>query len=219
MLARHVHAALKGDAEKLWAVKRSLAMQLAATSLLCHAFTVTERQPARFVFSPTTGRFLATEFRPGYTSHGHLEASEEVPFRLTRNIYTLLSPLLVDGAFASAMAATALALSEKAPVLKPYLVLLLRDDLVCWHAGKGQPKSDAEQQAFERQLADRVAKNATRVLDRVHTAAPRVSPPNSTTGHVPRHEHRVDHIVHRLIEAAAHPERLCHMNPTWMPWL
>ncbi len=32
-------------------------------------------------------------------------------------------------------------------------------------------------------------------------------------------EHRVDYIVHRLIEAAAQPERLCQMHPTWMPWL
>ncbi len=36
------------------------------------------------------------------------------------------------------MASTALAISEKAAVLKPYLSLILRDDLLAWQSAKGQ---------------------------------------------------------------------------------
>ena len=32
-------------------------------------------------------------------------------------------------------------------------------------------------------------------------------------------EHKIDHKVYRLLEAAAQPEGLCQMKPTWMPWL
>lgn len=212
LLARHVNTSLRGDAEALWGFKRKLAMQLAALSLLCHAFGISERQPHRFILCEKTARLVASDLRPGYTSHGQLEATEEVPFRLTRNITTLLSPLLVDGVFASSMAATALALSNKQHMLKPYLVLLLRDDLQSWHAAKAPPRPDIEQRQHERQLQDRVNKNASRALERIEKAAPRLT---SST----RHEQRVDYVVHRLIEAAAQPERLCLMSPIWMPWL
>jgi len=32
-------------------------------------------------------------------------------------------------------------------------------------------------------------------------------------------EHKIDHRVYRLLEAAARPENLCQMKPTWMSWL
>jgi phosphatidylinositol kinase/protein kinase (PI-3 family) len=60
-----------------------------------------------------------------------------------------------------------------------------------------------------------VAKNVKHVLERASTAAPRLA----HDGGRAQREQRIDHIVHRLIEAAAQPERLCQMNPTWMPWL
>ncbi len=66
----------------------------------------------------------------------------------------------------------------------------------------------------EAQLADRTARNLKLVLERAASAAPRASAGDRIV-----REHRVDHIVHRLIEAAAQPERLCQMSPTWMPWL
>jgi hypothetical protein len=76
LLGKHVHAALGADAEALWSLKRALAMQLAAVSLLGHLFTVGERTPERFVFSKRNGRLLASEFRPVYRPEGQLEPSE-----------------------------------------------------------------------------------------------------------------------------------------------
>ena len=66
LLSRHVHNALQADAEALWALKRSLALQLAATSLLGHLLNVGERTPSRFALAKRNGRFLATDFRPVY---------------------------------------------------------------------------------------------------------------------------------------------------------
>ena len=120
LLARHAHVALRGSSEALWAAKRSAASQLAASAILGHALTVGDRSPARFalhLFSSggSAPRFTALDFRPVYQPEGQLEPLEDVPFRLTRNVMTFLSPLLVDGVFASTMAATALAVKNNAP--------------------------------------------------------------------------------------------------------
>jgi phosphatidylinositol kinase/protein kinase (PI-3 family) len=162
---------------------------------------------------------------------------QEVPFRLTRNVMTFLSPLLVDGVLASGMASAGLALSDQASNLKPFLELLLHDDVVAWQqtsssATGASAASDASGE--EDPMKGRSSHNAQVVLDRLEAVAPRAhySPTsitpmpttavgassNPTGGRVQR-DQRVDHQVHRLIEAAAQPERLCQMNPTWMPWL
>ena len=88
------------------------------------------------------------------------------------------------------------------------------------HTHQVAPKSDAEFRQTELQLKERVTKNVDRVMDRVNAAAPRVvASSTGDAGGAPRYEHRVDQIVHRLIEAAAQPERLCHMTPIYMAWL
>ena len=76
LLSRHVHESLSGDSEGLWALKRSMATQLAAWSMLGHAFTIGHRTPDRFVFSKRSGRFISTDFRPVYRPEGLLEPSE-----------------------------------------------------------------------------------------------------------------------------------------------
>jgi hypothetical protein len=48
------------------------------------------------------------------------------------------------------MATTASALSDQAQSLRPYLKLVLRDDLVAWHANTNGPfRSDLEQRQTE----------------------------------------------------------------------
>lgn len=148
-----------------------------------------------------------------------------VPFRLTRNLTTLLSPLLVDGVFASSMGVTALALDTNRDKLSSYLTVILRDDLFSAgvqnsvsspHANMRKGKTDSEQRTMEIAQESTVARNVKTVCELLHNAAPRALMDNS--GERVLRDHRVDHIVHRLIEAAAQPERLCMMSPSLMPW-
>jgi len=170
---------------------------------------------------------------------------QEVPFRLTRNVMTFLSPLLVDGVLASGMASAGLALSDQASNLMPFLELMLHDDMVAWQQHQNSSSAAASSSTADASCASgegdgaikgRAAHNAQVVLNRLEAVAPRAqySPLTSTTtaavpaaagasrnlagGRVQRDE-RVDHQVYRLIEAAAQPERLCQMSPNWMPWL
>ncbi|CAN0074916.1 unnamed protein product, partial [Sphacelaria rigidula] len=95
ILTRYVHGVVK-DSEAAWAFRRHFAAQAGISSLLCHVFTCGERFPHRIIFDRRTARVVSWEFRPGYTQAGLLDQTEDVPFRLTRNMSTLLSPILVE---------------------------------------------------------------------------------------------------------------------------
>eukprot|EP00615_Pteridomonas_danica_P006202 CAMPEP_0114352786 /NCGR_PEP_ID=MMETSP0101-20121206/18188_1 /TAXON_ID=38822 ORGANISM="Pteridomonas danica, Strain PT" /NCGR_SAMPLE_ID=MMETSP0101 /ASSEMBLY_ACC=CAM_ASM_000211 /LENGTH=726 /DNA_ID=CAMNT_0001493323 /DNA_START=2470 /DNA_END=4650 /DNA_ORIENTATION=- len=223
ILANYIHSTLNADAEALWCLKRSIATRIATTSLLEHSFMIRQRSPQNVSFHRKTGAIISGNFRPSYNSFGALVVGfEEVPFRLTRNLTTLLSPLLVDGVFACSMGVTALALdTHRDTKLLSYLSLILRDDLVAAtmisnSTNNMKRKSDLEQRDIEKAQEPMINRNVNTVTDLLHTAAPRALMDQS--GERVLREHRVDHIVHRLIEAAAQPERLCMMNPSLMPW-
>ena len=69
IMLRHMSSAL-GDPESLFQFRRSFSDQLAANSLLQHAFSVAERTPARLVFSQCNGRVQSPDFRVTYSSQG-----------------------------------------------------------------------------------------------------------------------------------------------------
>jgi hypothetical protein len=66
VLSRWAHAKLRGDPDALWALKKTLAVQLACASLLGHAMSVGQRQPHTFGVSMSSGRFVARNFHPCY---------------------------------------------------------------------------------------------------------------------------------------------------------
>ena len=68
---------------------------------------MSERNPHRLLFDQSSAQVLSTELYPSYTSTGALKCAEAVPFRLTRNLHTLVEPFRLDGVFASAMASMA----------------------------------------------------------------------------------------------------------------
>jgi len=54
----------------------------------------------------------------------------EVPLRFTGNLQSIIPPFLSDGVLAPSMGASALALHSRMDLLRPYLYLLFRDDLL-----------------------------------------------------------------------------------------
>lgn len=102
-----------------------------------------------------------------------IESQEQVPFRLTRNLTTFMTPFLVDGIFSSAVtAANSCLLGNQAgishiDVMKNYLSLFIRDDLVAYNATKSPITSDDQQKQLERQLKDKVAANVSNILKRI----------------------------------------------------
>ncbi|CAM9397833.1 unnamed protein product, partial [Phaeothamnion confervicola] len=147
VLLRFVTASVR-DPEAAYALKRCLAGQLGVWCLISHAFVMNDRTPHRLVFDAGTGRVLYQDFQPGWhASDGSLLAhTEDVPFRLTRNLTTLLSPLLVEAVTAPAMVAAAQALFQQRDFFRPYLALYLRDAMLAWYSrrpGAGGPGSSS----------------------------------------------------------------------------
>ncbi len=207
---------LMDDAEAIWAFKRTFAQQLGVSSLLCYALAGVERFPHRIMFDCKTAHVISYELCPGYTAQGYMEPTEAVPFRLTRNLTKLLAPFHVDGVMVPAIVSLAQSLMDKVEVFRPYLSLVLRDDLLSYYSSKNKsgPPSELEQRTLEKQLSDRISKNVTNLLRRIESVTPKLDDRNSSGQLIP-----CDSKVYALIDAASCEGNLVRMTPTWHPWL
>ncbi len=204
------------DTEAIWAFKRTFAQQLGVSSLLCYALAGVERFPHRIVFDCKTAHIISYELCPGYTTQGYMEPTEAVPFRLTRNLTKFLAPFHVDGVMVPAIVSLAQALMDKVEVFRPYLSLVLRDDLLSYYSSKHKsgPPSELEQRNLEKQLSDRMSKNVNNLLRRIESVTPKLDDRNSNGQRIP-----CDSKVYTLIDAASYEGNLVRMTPTWHPWL
>jgi hypothetical protein len=205
-----------GDSESVFHYRRSFAGQLAISSMLQHAFCVAERTPSRVVFNERTGQVFAPDFRFSYNNQGFLD-EQRVPFRLTRNLRTLIGPIFEAGRFVPAMATFAAAVKNHLEDIDPILKLLMRDDIIAWYTSKSMAKSDSKTQELEKQLHDRVLKNVSQVQIRMVECSHRRPPKDLTPENLPTDP--VDKKVRSLLEEATNQEKLCQMLPNYQSWL
>lgn len=152
------------------------AQQLAVSNCLAHVLSVSDRTPQRVLFSQKSGDLVNAEFRPSYSSVGLLVSPDAVPFRLSRNMQALLTPLGVRGPFAASMTELARCLAKREEWVQRYLTLLLRDDLLSWHSSRSPTRPESEQTRLESSLRDRVFANVLTVLRRLRRIAPNEAP-------------------------------------------
>ena len=207
MLREHVYAVLGGP-EQTFAFRKLFSQQWAFNCLLQHAFTVSERTPARVSFIESTGSVLSPEFRVSYSNQGFID-STVVPFRLTVNLSTLIGFPLLDGRFALSMSTLSGVVRNFKMDLVPILKLLMRDDLLAFYT-RSMPKSDAKTQEMEKQLKDRFAKNTALILAKLSECAVKIETDSATP---------VDARVSELIDMARNPENLCKMPGNYQAWL
>jgi phosphatidylinositol kinase/protein kinase (PI-3 family) len=130
----------------------------------------------------------------------------------------MIGQLLLEGRFIPSMGTVASALEDANDDLDPALRLLLRDDIVAWYTSKSMAKSDAKMQELEKQLLDRVIRNAISVQSRIAECAPRV--PKTEDGKSERlRKEPVDLKVRELVKEATDPRRLCMMPSNYQAWL
>ena len=166
-----------------------------------------------------------------YNESGLTENNEPVPFRLTRNLTTALSPTLIDGLFSSVVMAANSCLLTNQEILKNYLSLFIRDDLLSWNSTKHPIDSDVTQRALEQAARERVAANTSMVLKRIHmlmptpnhtpSAAERAAHAAASGGHMtnnpPIQPQPLNHKIHLLIKVATSKQKLSTMGAqcTW----
>lgn len=201
-----------GTAELVYQFKRTFCQQWAANCLLQHGFCVAERTPSRVVLVKSTGCSLSPEFRISYNSQGYLDVTAPIPFRLTANLLNLIGFPLLSGHFVPSMANIAGAVREHKHDLSSVLRLLARDDLIAFYT-RSMPKSDIKTQEMEKQLADRVVKNAATIFSRISECAPRSNIRDQDESHP------IDKRVRDLIEAARSADNVCQMPSSYQGWL
>jgi len=211
ILRKQVQAALIGP-EAFFVFRKALSNQLAANSLLCYAFSVTDRSPSKFAMNIRCARIAATDFRFAYNSAGLLETNA-IPFRMTRNIETMLGSMVLNGgSFIPAMSSVAEAVSKWSEEVNPALHIILRDDIIHWYASKSAPKSDIKNQELERQLNDRILKNVSMVQSRIKECAPSNENNDSKMTFV-------DAKLRQLLQQASSSNVLCMASPSFQAWL
>jgi len=78
VLIRWVHGQVNSDPESLWALKKTLALQLSCSSLLSYALSVGKRDPRTFGLSMHSGQCVSSDFHPCYKPESAVIDAEEV---------------------------------------------------------------------------------------------------------------------------------------------
>ena len=203
--------------EKLFQFRQVFASQLATNSLLQYAFSAVERNPNRFVFCNATGQVPCQDFRLQYNQG--LLVERDMPFRMTRNITEFLGPFLLEGVFVPSFAIISSAMHSKRSILEPILHLLLRDDVMAWYISKSSSKGDLKMQEVERQLTERIWKNARLVKNRFEECSLREVDESARVEAIDPEQDPIDIKVRSLVDAATDVEKLSMMSATYQAWL
>jgi len=213
LLSRYIHRSLPAQ-DQLWAFKKEFAAQLALHGFLSYVLKIGDRSLQKMAFFKQSGRVVNVEFYPAYGDQLSIENHEQVPFRLTRNLTNFLNPFVVDGIFASVLCATNSCFFSNSEILKNYLFLFIRDDLISWNATKMPYKTDGSQRSMEKHLREKISANVAQIFRRLQSL--NTQPPADRNGRsvaIPP-----NHKINQLIETATSKAKLSMMGSTWAPW-
>eukprot|EP01122_Echinamoeba_exundans_P011722 TRINITY_DN4764_c0_g1_i1.p1 TRINITY_DN4764_c0_g1~~TRINITY_DN4764_c0_g1_i1.p1 ORF type:complete len:3997 (-),score=987.45 TRINITY_DN4764_c0_g1_i1:701-11338(-) len=192
--------------DAIWALRKHMTTELSAVSVLQYLLgSASNISPGSFFFSPSTGAVIVPRNHHDFAANGHLShtTTNTVPFRLTRNLQRMASPIVHFGVFDASVTATISALCRDKHLhhLQDHLKLYLRDDLVEWRQA-----TDASAAESDLQLAER---NAQAIIERLQSVAPPTEnnslPLNTRTT--------------QLINAAVDQASLSAMPLSWSAWI
>ncbi|KAJ3022967.1 hypothetical protein HKX48_004725 [Thoreauomyces humboldtii] len=190
----------------LWTMRKQFTHSLAANTFMTHVLSVGQRAPYKFSISRRTGNIWYQDLLPGISQTTILFANPEpVPFRFTPNIQNFLTPIGVEGVFASSLQAIGRALTEPAYELEDYLSIFLRDELVTWLTIiRKAPMADASLREATLQNVDLVLKRTAGIAckEEREKVLDHCEPANQT--------------VLDLISNAVNPHKLCQMDVSFM---
>ena len=162
------------------------------------------RYPNKIMISRSTGDIWGSELIPIINPNkAFFFNPEQVPFRLTPNIQTLMGPIATEGLFACAIMAIARCLTEPRHELEQQLSIFVRDEMMFWATTHHRDRVLSAQQ-----LRDLVYNNSDIIVNRAVSLA---SPPE---GNLPANQTTID-----LISKAVNPQHLASGDALWMPYL
>lgn len=186
-----------------WLFRRQFAYQYAAVAFMTYVMHIGNRYPNKILVSRSTGDIWGAELIPTINpAKAIFYNPEQVPFRFTPNIQTLLGPIATEGLFACAMMAIARCLTEPRHELEQQLSVFVRDEMMFWATAQHRGNLAVPQ------LRELVYNNSEIIVNR---AASLASPPE---GNLPANQTTID-----LVSRAVNPQHLASCDALWMPYL
>ena len=193
------------DFAEFWLFRRRFSYQLAALTFMTYILHIDKRFPHKIAIARGSGNIWGTELmsfmaqnRPYFANH------EQVPFRLTPNLQTLMGPLATEGIFSCSIMAIARCLTDPEFQLEHALTLFVRDEMMFWFTSNSHRGINL----VDGQLRDTVQANSEMIVKRALSLA------QVPTGTLPASQTVID-----LISKAVNPMHLAMMDALWMPYL
>lgn len=189
-----------------WLFQRTFSYQLAALTFMTYIMHMNTRFPHKLSISRATGRIWGSELIPAMAiGKPILHNPEQVPFRLTPNLQTLMGPLATEGIFAPSVMAIARCLIEPEGELEMQLSIFMRDEVAHWFTSQKRPMEPEN----TNMLREAVQQNSDLIVKKASSIG---SLPTGTN--LPANQTVVD-----LVAIAVNPMKLCQMDPLWMAYL
>ncbi|KAJ2022109.1 transcription-associated protein 1, partial [Coemansia sp. S610] len=122
-----LHAASPMD---YWLYRENFSYQVSVGIALAYMIASTQRTPAKLGISRTTGNLFLSDMVPTQATPGLMHSKEPVPFRLTPNIQVFVTELGLEGIVPLAIYKVMLRFTEIEHLLRDFLDLYVRDELI-----------------------------------------------------------------------------------------
>ncbi|KAL7273085.1 transcription-associated protein 1 [Rhizina undulata] len=183
--------------------RRQFSYQFAALTFMTYVMNMSNRFPHKMFIARDTGNIWGSELIPAMAStNAFFHNPEQVPFRFTPNIQTLMGPIAIEGIFSCAVMAIARCLTEPEFELEQHLSVFVRDEMIFWFTQQHRSSLG------EQQLREKVQQNSEIIVRRATSLA------QATQGNLPANQTVID-----LISKAANPLHLAQLDNLWMPYL
>ena len=189
------------DATDYWTFRKMFTEQMALCGFIEYVLHLTRMNPDMIYIHQDSGLIHVTYYKFDIDDNtGELDANRPVPFRLTPNLYELMSSVGVTGPLTASIISAAQCFAHPNFHIQAILRALLRDELIGWHKKKHGSDGDIDGET----LVTLVNKAVTLIMNRLRSLA-------SYDGS--------DSKVSMLVTAANSNDNLCRMDPAWHPWL
>ncbi|KAJ2598607.1 transcription-associated protein 1, partial [Coemansia sp. RSA 1721] len=191
-----------------WLYREHFTFQLAVSIALTYIIASAHRTPAKLSITRTLGNICLSELVPTQATPGLLHSKEPVPFRLTPAIQSFVTELGLEGILPFAIHRIAQRLTEPDHLLRDFLDLYVRDELMHMPSVRALAASNPSALA---EMCDRNVKLISFRANQLAETLPAKEVQDKELS-------PMQPLIQMMVQAVA-PANLAKMDFVWMPWL
>ncbi len=208
MVKEWAHATFR-SATDYWTFRKMFTLQISLASFSEYVLHLSRLNPDMMYMHQDSGLVNISYFKFDIDDGtGELDSNRPVPFRLTPNIYELVSEVGIRGPLTASMISAARCLVHPNYKVQALLRAILRDEMIAWNkknVADASAEGGGQQENKDREvIITMVTKAVTAIMQRLNS----LSLFDGTESK-----------VSTLVAAANSPDNLCRMDPAWHPWL